>query len=70
MEQLCASPSNKTKLQRLTRVLANEQNSQLHAIISGCIDNDEVNPAELIHPKRSEDTQMPPGVTTGAVRAV
>ena len=43
-------------------MLATEQHSQLPFIISGCIAADEVIPAELIHPKRSEDTQMVPGI--------
>ena len=44
-------------------MLATEQHSQLPIILSGCIADDEVIPAELIHPKRSGDTQMPPGIT-------
>ena len=63
METFWASPSNKTKLQHLTRVLATEKHSQLPIILSGCIAEDEVIPAELIHPKMSENTQMPPGIT-------
>ena len=59
-----ASPSNNTKLQRPTSVLTTEQHSQLPIILSGCIADGEVIPAEVIHPKRSEDTQMPPGIIT------
>ncbi len=48
MDKFWSSMRNKTGLQRLTRVLAIEQKSQLHIVLSGCVADDEVVPAELI----------------------
>jgi hypothetical protein len=42
------SPSNKTKLQLLTRLIAREQQSEFPIILSGCVVDDEVLPAEFI----------------------
>ena len=48
MDEFWPSPSNKTNLQLLTRLLARDQQSELPIILSGCVVGDEVVPAELI----------------------
>ena len=59
IDKFWPSPSNKTKLQSLTRALATEQQLQIPIVISGCVVNDEVVPAELISPERSSDDSSP-----------
>ena len=48
MDKFWPSPSNKTQLQRLTRVVAKEQRIKVPIILSGCVVDDEIVPAELI----------------------
>ena len=53
MDKFWPSPSNKTELQHLTRVLATEQHSKHPIILSGYIADDELVPTEMISPERS-----------------
>jgi hypothetical protein len=48
MEKFWPSLSNKAKLQHLTRVIASENPSALPVILSGCVVDDKVVPAEYI----------------------
>ena len=59
IDKFWPSPSNKTKLQSLTRALATEQQLQIPIVISGCVVNDELVPAELISLERSSDDSSP-----------
>jgi len=55
IEKFWSSPNNKTNLQCLTRELATEQYvlEQVPIVLSGCVVDDEVVPAELVCPERS-----------------
>ena len=58
MDKFWLSPRNKTDLQSLTRVLATEQQGKLLIILSGCIVDDELVPAELIQMDRSTEKSL------------